>query len=367
MATTRSRWRIAVVVAILALAIPVAWMVSGRLRRQAEPRAPWHEVPSSRLDAACRARLDDVRLRLQALPTTSLMAVVGGDLLFTYGREDVPSIVYSVRKSLLAMLYGRYVADGTIALDATLEQLGIDDIGGLSPMEKQARVRDLLTARSGVYHAAANSGDDSEAAPPRGSQPPGRYFLYNNWDFNAAGTVFEQQTHRGIYEAFLTDLAQPLGLQDFDPSRHRRNGDTRRSSHLAYPFFLSARDMLRIGLLMREHGRWNGRQLLPADWADTITTPVTAAALMHPPHVAQRGIGYGYLWWVPEVPAGSPLEGAYMAWGSFGQYILVAPRRGMVIVHKHDVRAAEGPMPRQVSAAAFLSIAQQLAQAPCLP
>ena len=29
--------------------------------------------------------------------------------------------------------------------------------------------------------------------PERGSQRPGTYMLYSNWDFNAAGAVFEQE------------------------------------------------------------------------------------------------------------------------------------------------------------------------------
>ena len=327
--------------------------------------APWHQVQASALNGTCQAQLDEVRQRLQALPTTSVMAVQGGNLLLSYGRVDVPSIVYSVRKSLLALLYGRHVADGSIRLGSTLAQLGIDDIGDLSELERRARVRDLLTARSGVYHEAANPGDDSKDAPPRGSQQPGQYFLYNNWDFNAAGTVFEQQTGRSIYEAFQADLAQPLGLEDFHLGRHRRSGDATRSVHLAYHFLLSTRDMTRIGMLMRDHGRWNGRQLVPADWVATITTPVTPAAQMHPRHTARRGIGYGYMWWQPEEPADSPLAGSYMAWGNYGQYILVVPRIGMVIAHKRDISAADGSAPQPVGAAAFLSIARQLARAPC--
>ena len=38
--------------------------------------------------------------------------------------------------------------------------MGIDEIGGLTEEEKQATVRDLLTARSGIYHPASNDGDD---------------------------------------------------------------------------------------------------------------------------------------------------------------------------------------------------------------
>ena len=54
------------------------------------------------------------------------------------------------------------------------------------------RVEHLLSARSGVYHPASNGGDDLASAPPRGSQAPGAYYLYSNWDFNVAGAIFEQ-------------------------------------------------------------------------------------------------------------------------------------------------------------------------------
>jgi hypothetical protein len=116
------------------------------------------------------------------------MAIVGGRVVFEYGNIDTVSYVASVRKSILSMLYGVHVQRGQIDLDATLTTLGIDDRGSLTAMERQARVRDLLTARSGVFHSAANDGDDLARAPARGTQRPGTYFLYNNRDFNVLGT-----------------------------------------------------------------------------------------------------------------------------------------------------------------------------------
>ncbi|MFS2163180.1 hypothetical protein [Variovorax sp. Varisp62] len=94
------------------------------------------------------------------------MAVQDGRVLFSEGPVQSVSIVFSVRKSVLSMMYGKYVANGTIDLDSTLADLNIDDVGGLLPIERQAKLRDLLAARSGVYHAAANGGDDAAAAPP---------------------------------------------------------------------------------------------------------------------------------------------------------------------------------------------------------
>jgi CubicO group peptidase (beta-lactamase class C family) len=329
------------------------------------PRERWEQVPAARLDAACRRDLEAAEARLRGLDTTALMAVQDGRVLFEYGPVERVSILFSARKSLLSMLYGRYVADGRIDLDRTLSDLGIDDLGGLLPIERRARLRDLLTSRSGVYHPAANGGDDAAAAPPRGSQVPGRYFLYNNWDFNAAGSAFERLTGQSLYRSFADDLAAPLRLQDFDLKRHRRSGDASKSEHLAYHFFLSTRDMARLGLLMLEQGRWDGRQLIPADWVERTTREFTPAAGMHPPHTARRGFGYGYLWWVLEEPPSSPLHGAYMAWGVHGQYILVIPRRRMVIAHKRQVPVDGRWDVSWVQPKDFLQVARRLATARC--
>lgn len=332
---------------------------------RAPNQSTWVAHSQADLGAACRETIAAARQRLKALPTTSLMVVVDGKQLFGYGALDAPSIVYSVRKSILAMLYGRYVESGVVDLDRTLDELGIDDIGGLLPIERKARLRDLLAARSGVYHPAANPGDDANHAPPRGSHQPGSYFLYNNWDFNAAGTAFEKATGQGIYEAFARDLAGPLRMDDFNLSRQRKHTNPSRSVHPAYHFVLSTRDMSRLGQLMLQRGRWDGRQLIPEAWVDTIIRPITQAAQMHPPRTAERAMDYGLLWWVLDEPLGSPLSGAYMAWGYYGQFILVVPRRNMVIAHKRDVEPVAGNEVAEVRPAEFLQLARMFAGTPC--
>lgn len=329
------------------------------------PGKAWELISPTSLSLECRAQLDATRAYLQTLDTTSLMALQDGKVLFSYGPTNVVSILFSARKSILAMLYGKYVADGTIDLEKTLADLGIDDVGGLLPIERQARLRHLMTARSGVYHLAVNSGDDLASAPPRGSQVPGTYFLYNNWDFNAAGTAFESLTKRSIYGAFADDLANPLQLEDFDLARHRRTGDFARSEHAAYPFFLSTRDMARLGYLMLRQGNWRGQQLIPTNWVGEITTATTNASEMHPPRTAKRHFGYAYLWWTLEDPPNSPLHGAYMAWGVHGQYILIVPKRQMVIVHKRQVPVAGKWNVSWVTPGDFFAAARLLVDAPC--
>jgi len=273
-----------------------------------------------------------------AKSTHSMRVTVAGKLLYSHGPQDETSYIASVRKSVLAMLYGPYVADGTIDLEATLEELGIDDVGGLLPIEKQATVRDLISARSGVYHRASNGGDNSADAPERGSQQPGSYFLYNNWDFNAAGAIFEQLTGHNIYEEVHRQIVVPTGMQDFDLAMHlekAKTGNLRRSHYPAYHMHFSTRDLIKVGQLMLQHGEWNGVQLFDADWIDALVTTHTPLAEMNPESYRQGHFGYGYMWWVfDEATHGPEYAGAYAARGHFGNYIVVMPALELVISHK---------------------------------
>jgi CubicO group peptidase (beta-lactamase class C family) len=299
------------------------------------PGAEWDSIADPASIGWSRAGLDRVRSRLAMLPSTGFLAVVGGRVLMSYGDVDTVTYLASVRKSVLSMLIGNYVRRGVIDLDKTLAELGMDDVGGLTREEKQATVKDLLTARSGVYHAASNAGDDLASAPPRGSQKPGTYMLYSNWDFNALGGAFEIMTGRDIYDALETDLARPIGMQDFDRAQHRKTGDSTRSRYLAYHMHFSTRDMARLGYLMLRRGRWNGRQLVPADWVDESTRAFTRVSEMNPRRRRGGPWGYGYLWWVFDgAHATGPYEGAYAGHGAIGQHIVVIPKLDLIVAHK---------------------------------
>ena len=299
------------------------------------PGASWERIADPASTGFSAEALDAIHPYVDGINTTAVMAVVGGRVLFEHGPVDSLSYLASVRKSVLAMLYGNYVEDGTIDLELTLEDLGKDDVQGLLPIEKRARVLDLVTARSGVYHPASNSGDNLADAPPRGSQEPGTYYLYSNWDFNAAGAVFEQLTGHNIYDALETDLALPLGFQDWHRWIHRKSGDATRSHNLAYHMTLSTRDMARIGYLMLRGGVWREERVLPEGWAERISGLVTPSEEMNPESRRGGEFGYGYMWWVwdgPAVPEG--FRGAYTGRGAWGQFITVIPSLDMVVAHK---------------------------------
>lgn len=302
------------------------------------PGAEWEYVRPNAL-AAWGWSADGLRRAWEYIrdssTTTGLVVVDRGRVVFRFGDVEELSYVASVRKSILAMLYGRYVEDETISLERTLADLEMDDIGGLLDIERRATVHHLITARSGVYHPASNRGDNLADAPPRGSQQPGTYMLYSNWDFNAAGAVFERETGVDIYDALQAQLAVPLQFEDWERDAQRKSGNLQVSRYPAYHMWLSTRDMARIGYLMLREGRWNDRQIVPREWVRRIATAVTPLEEMNP--VARRDgyFGYGYMWWVFDGPrAVGPFAGAYTARGAWGQWITVLPAVDLVIAHK---------------------------------
>lgn len=288
---------------------------------------------------------------LSSLRTSAMLVLRRGVAVFEYGDPTTVSYLASARKSLVSMLYGPSVGRGAIKLDRTLAEIGIDDMGGLMETERRATVRDLLMARSGVYHPAANAGDASALAPPRGSVKPGERFLYNNWDFNALGAIFEAETGRNLYRAFGEDIAEPIGLQDWRADMQQTRNDTGQSKYPAHHFGLSTRDMARLGQLMLDRGRWQGRRVIPADWVRESTALRTTAARVGRESPFVKQLGYGYLWWVfdPAANADRTLRGAFTATGAFGQFITVVPALQMVVAHK-----TVAPSNRNVSPETYL-------------
>ena len=286
------------------------------------PTDRWHRAARPEMLGWSSKTLADAKAESERLGTSAVVIVENGVVVDAWGNLHKRYQSRSVRKSYLSMLFGQAVADGDIDLSATLEELGIDDKSPLTPEERQATVFDLLTARSGVYHPANfESRGMRRKRPPRGSHPPGSFWYYNNWDFNALGTIYERATGDSIFDAFRRQIAGPLQMQ------HHRAEDTtyfrgRHSVHPAYRFRMSPLDLARIGLLYLRHGVWQGRQVLPAGWVAQSTRAYvdTGRIGFH--------AGYGFMWWVG--------EDGFAAVGARGQRLFVMPARNLVIVHIVD-------------------------------
>jgi CubicO group peptidase (beta-lactamase class C family) len=300
------------------------WVIPGAAYAEESGRVPGSEW--ERLDPAASGwsadRLAAAEAWSHRIGSTVVMVIQHGAVVAQWGDVAAKTPLASVRKSLLSALYGNAVARGDINLTQTLAQLGIEDNEpSLSAEEKTATVRDLLEARSGVYHAALYETPSMAAIrPPRHSHPPGMFWYCNNWDFNTLGAIYEHATRHSIFDAFASEIATPIGMQDYQPSdgTYVTGAD---SVYPAYPFDMSARDLARFGLLYLHHGKWQDRQLVPAQWVEESTQPYSQSGF---------GPGYGYLWWTGFVdnavaPGVNLPKGTFFAWGAGGQFAFVMP------------------------------------------
>jgi CubicO group peptidase (beta-lactamase class C family) len=304
------------------------------------PRGEWRQYASATDAGYDAAELARIRTFAEQSGSAAVLLVQDGRVVFAWGDPSQRFRTASIRKSLLSLMFGAPAVRSTIRLDRSLADLGIDDLQPLTVQERSATVEHLLSARSGVYHPAAFEPASMTAnRPARGSAAPGSRWFYNNWDFNALATIYQRQTGMDVFEGFRSTLAAPLGLEDF----RRQDGvfvrEPHRSRHPAYEFRLSARDLARIGQLVVQNGRWEGRDLVSAEWlADSlrVRTPFN------------EGGGYSYLWWIdaarfrarghefPRLDAVRDIA----ATGLGEQQLLIVPSLNLVLVH---VTYGDGP------------------------
>lgn len=308
------------------------------------PGKAWEKVEQPESIGWSTEKLAATRKESESIGSAAVVIVHGGKIVAEWGEPAKQYYVHSIRKSFLSALYGIPGLAERIDLNATMADLRIDDNEpALTATEKQATVRQLLQARSGVYHPAlAETEPMKRRRPARGSHAPGTFWYYNNWDFNALGTIFKQRTGKGVFDAFDEYIARPLEMEDFRVADCRYE-DGLDSIHPAYKFRMTARDMARFGLLFARGGRWQGKQIIPAAWVAESTTTYSPAT----GEDSKLRCGYGYLWWTEyhnlqlegaDLPAGS-----FSARGSGGHYILVVPAWDLVVVHRMDTDNETGP------------------------
>ncbi len=230
--------------------------------------------------------------------TRAVIILENGKIVYEYGPTEKIMNIASIRKAILSLLYGIAVNKGLINLDKTLAELKIDEIVPLTADEKKATIRDLLMFKSGIYLPAQGEHDSQITdRPKRGSHKHGTYFFSNNFDANALGTIFMQETGTSIGDFMEENLAKPLGMQDFTKD-NVIIGDPwffpkKRSLHEQYYIYMSTRDLARVGAMVANNGKWNDTQIVSEEWIKESTTEYSHIKDSH-----NRYDGVAYQWYL---------------------------------------------------------------------
>ena len=86
---------------------------------------------------------------------------------------------------------------------------------------------------------------------------------------------------------------------------------------------LRSRDLLKLGQLYLNGGRWQGRQVISEAWVRRSVSPHANA---------REDTDYGYLWWLQTFHVNGRSIPTYGMYGTGGNKVYVLPEQGTVVV-----------------------------------
>ncbi len=207
----------------------------------------------------------------------------------------------SVTKSVVGLLYGIALEEGLVpGLEATLID-GFPEYEDLAadPERRRITVRHALSMEMGTewneqlpYTNPENSEIAMELAPDRTRfvldrpmvQEPGVGWVYNGGATAVIAHLIAKGAGRPIDDYAREKLFGPLGITDFEWAR----GSDRVPS-AASGLRMNIHDLAKIGQMMMNGGKWEGKQAVPESWVRESITPQAEP---------EPGIRYGLFWWL---------------------------------------------------------------------
>lgn len=293
--------------------------------------ATWARSTPQSLEAALERWNDDEHRDLCAVVVARGGHVVA-ERYFADARPDTLHDIRSAGKSLTSLLVGAAIDRGAIA--------SVDDPVGRywrrarGTAVGDVRINQLLTMRSGLAawdDDPASPGNEDRldaAADPLAfmlavpsERTPGTVYRYNSLTAHLAGRLVEQATGRDL-ESFASEvLFGPLGIRRWQWARDV-SGHAKGQGNLS----LTARDLVRIGEMVRANGAFEGRDVLSASWIKQSVETRVAIADVDP-----YADGYGYFWYAKRLRIADADVPVIFASGNGGNKIYVVPTFGLVV------------------------------------
>jgi CubicO group peptidase (beta-lactamase class C family) len=155
--------------------------------------------------------------------------------------------------------------------------------------------------------------------------PPGTRFKYSNRAAELTSEVVAQAAGEPLDTYLVPRLLEPLGVTAewfHDPRGHAQ-------VHAGVK--INAIDLAKVGVMLRDDGKWQGKQVLPAGWVDTATgQPAMASA---------PGVGLG--WFLLD-------DRGLVHTGDSGAFLLVLRDKGIVAAGVHAIPGEIGMELRHV-------------------
>ena len=242
----------------------------------------------------------------------------------------------SVSKSVMSALIGIAIERGELpGTNATLGEL-LPHREFADPSVKEVTLENVLTMTAGIdweedvsYFSFENDATASEALDDWVgyllSKPmtveQGTFFDYNSASSQALSEILATATGIPTNVYAERHLFGPIGIRGYHwnsaPEGHTNAGGG---------LFLTASDLARFTWLYAQNGKWDGEQIVPAEWVSRSSKSAIPVYANDP-----DGWGYGYQWWIYRHKTASGPK-MYGGWGWGGQFPLIVPELGLIAV-----------------------------------
>jgi CubicO group peptidase (beta-lactamase class C family) len=148
--------------------------------------------------------------------------------------------------------------------------------------------------------------------------PYGRYFSYCTGGVFVLSEVLQKATGMRTDHYAQQKLFSPLGITNVQWAYSPMNVPMTGGGLL-----LTSRDLLKIGQLYLDGGRWQGARILNESWVRTSTQPHARI---------DESTEYGYLWWLKSFKYGENSYPAFFMTGNGGNKVVAIPKLDMVVV-----------------------------------
>src|SRR5215469_1056859 len=301
--------------------------------------------------AAAAASLDDITPAVRGgsyQQVTSVLVARGAAVLYeqyfdTLGAEALRN-TRSATKTVTGMLVGAAVDRGLLKPESPVLPFFRDrlPLANPDPRKERITVEDFLTMSSLLECDDENSfsrGNEERmylvedwvrftldlpirgfpAWQPRPEQSPyGRAWSYCTAGPTVLGPLLERATKESVPDFARKVLFTPLGI-DSVKWAYQPLGTAMTGGGLE----LRSRDLLKLGQLYLNGGRWEGHQVISESWVRRSLSPHANA---------REDTDYGYLWWLQTFHVGGREVHTYGMYGTGGNKVYVLPDLGVVVV-----------------------------------
>ncbi len=285
-----------------------------------------------------------------------------------------PHIAMSVTKSFTGTLAGILVAEGKIDPQAPVTdyvpELKASAFG-------DARVHEAMDMTTGLEYTEVYTDRNSGVFALRranGMAPiePGYEGSTNIFDFLCAqkkqgehGKAFSYKTVNSDVLAFICRRASGMTLSDLLSERIWIPMGAEEDAHYHVDrigtesggggLSTALRDLARFGETIRNHGRFNGRQIVPSQVVEDIARGGDPDKFKPAGYNTLPGASYRNQWWITH-----NAHGAFMARGVHGQGIYIDPKAELVIARYASHPAAGNAANDPVTLPAYMALAKDL-------